>query len=484
LGISLKLKSKICLEVSKLLHRPCIVTQQLLAFKSLRLLLLLPISLASAFDLSSAYQSALEYNSDYLASIAKNKAGQENVVQGRSQLLPQISALGSFGENYLNSESASMYYNQPTVSAQLQQVVYDFSKFSQYTKSKFATQLSDLELTRAQQKLILEVSEAYFDVLYAIDTLDTIDATEKSFQQQFTQANKAFNAGIVTITDVNDAKSSLDSASADRIKAQNNLINKKNILHNLTGLDVEQIQPIISDILLVNPLPNEVKSWINNGEANNINIKIANVQMQMARADVKIAYAGHLPSFYFSGGYQNVGNANINSANQQADQTLVGESAVPGMIGSSYVTASAAVTVNIPIYSGGLVSSQVRQAKSNFLRAQNQLLSVERETEQNIKNEFFAMQNGVNIVKARAQAMKSAALKLKSDQLGYKVGVRNSVDLIGAQKNYYKSIQDYNQARYQYLLDSLNLHYMAGSINTQVLSQINKNIAIVANGKM
>lgn len=433
-------------------------------------------NLASAFDLSSAYQSALSYNSDYLANVAKNKAGQENVVQGRANLLPQVSAGGSFGENYLNSDGAYMYYTQPIVSAQIQQVVYDFSKFSQYSKSKFATQLSDLQLTRAKQKLIIDVAQAYFDVLYATDTLDTIKATESAFYQQYIQATKSFNAGAVAVTDVNDAKSSLDSASADKIKAENDLINKKNILHNLTGLDPEQIQAIVANIILSNPIPNDMAHWINIAHTENINIKIANMQMQMASTDINIAFAGHLPSFYVGGNYQNMGNANVNGSNSAGQQMFESGGSVPGMIGSSYATASAAVMINIPIYSGGLVSSQVRQAKSNFLASQNQLLSVERETEQNIRNEFFAMQNGVNIVKARAQAMKSALLKLKSDQLGYKVGVRNSIDLVGAEKNYYKSIQDYNQARYQYLLDSLNLNYVSGKIDLDVLGKINANI--------
>lgn len=442
--------------------------------------LLLVINGVEAFDLSSAYQNALSYNSDFLANIAKNKAGQENVVQGRSQLLPQISATGNISENYLNSDTAYAYFNQPSISIQLQQVIYDFSKFSQYTKTKFQTTLSDLQLEKAKQKLMLDVAQAYFDVLYAHDTITTITATKNTFNQQFIQASKSFDAGVVNITDVNDAKSSLDAASADEIKAHNELTNKENLFKNLTGLDPAQIQAIITNIKLINPNPNDVKSWVNSGKNNNINIKIANLQVKMAEQDVKIAFAGHLPSAYLGGGYMNQGTSNIDNSNPAGQQMMALQQVIPGIPGSSYVSASAAVMVNLPIYSGGLVSSQVKQAKSNYSASQNQLISVERETEQNIKNQFFSMQNGLNIVKARTQAMKSAELKLKSDQIGYKVGSRSSIDLIGAEKNYYKAVQDYNQARYQYLLDSLNLTYTAGTINTQVLNQINANIQTMA----
>lgn len=442
--------------------------------------LLLVINGAMAFDLSDAYQSALSYNADFLANVAKNKAGQENAVQGRSQLLPQINANGNLSENYLNSDTAYVYYNQPSLSVQLQQVIYDFSKFSQYTKNKFQTNVSDLQLEKAKQKLILDVAQAYFDVLYAHDTITTITATKNSFNQQFIQASKSFNAGVVNITDVNDAKSSFDTASADEIKAKNDLINKENIFRNLTGLNPDQIQAIIPEIKLVNPNPNNINAWVDISKNNNMNIKIANLQMKMAEQDVNIAFAGHLPNAYLSGGYQNQGATNINNSNAAAQQFLIPSMQIPGVLGSTYSAASAAVMVNLPIYSGGLVSSQVKQAKSNYSAAQNQLISVERETEQNIKNQFFSEQNGVNIVKARAEAMKSSELKLKSDQIGYKTGSRSSIDLVGAEKNYYKSVQDYNQARYQYLLDSLNLTYTAGTIDSKALSQINSNINTVA----
>ncbi|MFN7095491.1 MAG: TolC family protein, partial [Burkholderiales bacterium] len=191
------------------------------------------VRLIYAFDLVTAYNDALAYNADYLVAVARNLADQESQVQARSTLLPQISGQGSLNENYLNS-GMSLFYHQPLASLQLQQVVFDFSKFSRYTKGKFATQLADLQLADTKQQLIITVAQAYFDVLAATDNLTAISMTKESLNQQLKQAQSSFSVGKVTITDVNDAQAGFDKAHAQEIQAQNDLINKKNILHNLT----------------------------------------------------------------------------------------------------------------------------------------------------------------------------------------------------------------------------------------------------------
>ena len=417
-----------------------------------------------AFDLVEAYTRALNYNADYLAAIAKNQAGQENQVQGRAALLPQANIGGSISENYLNADSTSVYFHQPMAIAQLQQVAFDFSKFSNYTKSKYSTILANLQLDLARQQLMVNVVQAYFDVLYANDTLEAIRITKKAYQRQLQLANQAFSLGTVTIADVNDAKSSYDAAVAQEIQVENDLINKKNLLHNITGLDANQIQPLIKNINLVTPEPNNVNKWSQMAKVGNYDIKIALKQLAMADQDVNIAVSGHLPTLNANANYLYAGTAVIDggSNTEQLQQTTTN----PGSITSSYSYAQAGVQANVPIYSGGGVSSQVRQARANYQAAMQQLVSIQRQTDQNIQNVFWQVQNGVSIVKAQTQALLSAQIKLKSDRTGYSVGIRNSVDLVNSEKNLYQAIQNYNQSRYQYLNSRMQLKFLSGNIDT------------------
>lgn len=427
---------------------------------------------ASAFNLVEAYNSALSYNADYLGAIAKNKAGQEDIKQARSAFLPQIGASATENENYISSQGAEGYYHQPVLGITLSQVVFDFSKFSAYTKAKYSTQLADLQLKKARQKLMVDVAQAYFGVLYAKDVMSSIQMTKAAFAKQLVQAKKSFEVGTVTIADVNEAQSGFDTAQAQEIQAQNDVINKKNILRNMTGLDPELIQPVVSKITLANPTPNNVNEWSRIANAGNMDVGIAIRQLQMAHEDILIARSGHFPTLNVQGTYNNYGTQGIDN-NAQIFQQSANTIGTPL---SSYSQAVVGLQLNIPISAGGAITSQVRKAIANYEVSNQQLVSTRRQTDQNVQNAFWQVENGVGLVKAQTQALKSAGLKLKADTIGYKVGIRSSVDLAGSEKNYYKTLQDYNQARYNYLIYRLQLKYLSGNIDVDYLKKINSNI--------
>ncbi|MCC2644521.1 MAG: hypothetical protein K0R94_299 [Burkholderiales bacterium] len=448
-----------------------------------RLKIILTIAIASiagnaiAFDLDEACTRALGFNATYLAQIAATDAGLELQNQALSTFLPQISANVTYNQTYLNSSGMWVTYTQPAAAAQLQQVIIDFGKFSAYTKSKFMTEIANLQLTNARQKLMVDVAGAYFDILYAVDNLNAIRMNKDAFLTQMEQAKQSFDAGTVTVADVNDAKANYDLATAQALQAENNLMNRKTIFQNMTGLNSDLVQPLIDQIILQLPSPNTPATWSEMVKSANLNVKIARAGLNMAAQDIRIAKSGHLPVLSLIGSYQMQGTANINSADSPATQEYISQlMTIPGIPISSYNTAMVGLQLSIPISSGGGISSKVRAAIANYEAAQEQLTATLRQADQLIINAFYQVQNGVDVVKAQTQALKSAKLKLKSDKIGYKLGIRNSVDLVNSQNNYAKTLLSYNQARYQYLTYRLQLEYLAGRIDTDFIHLINNNI--------
>ncbi|HLX53856.1 MAG TPA: TolC family protein, partial [Aquella sp.] len=151
-------------------------------------------------------------------------------------------------------------------------------------------------------------------------------------------------------------------------------------------------------------------------------------------------------------------------------------STIPGIPSANYSVAVVGLQLTIPIASGGGINSQSRAAIANYEAAQDTLTATLRQSDQLIKNAFYQVQNGVSIVKAQTQSLASAKLKLTSTKIGYKVGIRNSVNLNNAQNDYAKALLSYNQARYQYLTYRLQLEYLAGKIDTDFIHIINNNI--------
>lgn len=427
-----------------------------------------------AVDLFQSYQAALSYNADYLKQIANNQAAQELPNIARAVLLPQIGANAALTENYFDQQGMNAFYHQPTYAAQLTQVVVDFNKFSTLSKNKLSSQLANLQLTNAQQLLMVKVSQAYFDVLYAEDKLVATKRTKEAFEKQMKQADAAFKAGAVTIADVNDAKSGYDTAIAQEIQDTNNLIIKKNNFHNITGLDADQIQPLQDSIALNLPDPQSDSQWAEIAKQGNLNIKIATMQTNVAKENISIARSGHYPTLNFNAQYQYQDTSTLDSTNIPA--AAIPNLSYPGGPLSTYGVGSALLSLSIPISAGGAINAQTRQAADNYSASVQQQVATERNTNQEVRNAYWQVANGVSIVNAQKTALTSAKTKLSSDELGYQVGLRNSVDLVNSQKNYYDIYQIYQQSKYQYLMAQVNLEYLSGKINSEFLQKINSNI--------
>jgi outer membrane protein len=171
--------------------------------------------------------------------------------------------------------------------------------------------------------------------------------------------------------------------------------------------------------------------------------------------------------------YQDIGGLDATNATPAQIQNLT---SVPGSTLSSYGTGAIGFQVSVPILAGGGIDAKVRQAIDNYEASQQQQSSVTRKTDQEVRNSYWQVQNGVSLVEAQKAALVSSKTKLDSDQLGYQVGIRNSVDLVSAQKDYYKTFQTFQQSRYQYLLAEVQLQYLSGKIDEQFMQQINANI--------
>lgn len=427
-----------------------------------------------ALTLSQAYESALSYNQSFLTSVAKGNAGQELQIQGRAALLPQISGSGTMTEAHLNSMNVPILYHQVEITAQLQQVVFDFGKFSEYSRSKFATQLSELKLSLARQQLVVDVAQAYFNIIDAILSLNTCILHEKQVREHFDQVNKAFSLNDTTLVDMHEAETQLAVAIADKEQAKHDLVVKQDIFFTLTGLNISESQVKTPSVKLQLMKDQEVDKWINLANQYNIDMQIAAMQMQIAKTDINIAISGYIPNVSANASYQYQGNTSIDSSgNQTAAQTMLTQSAyVPGSFLSNYSLASTSLQVNIPIYAGGAVASKVRAAKDNYVASQHQFLAVTQQTTQNIKDIFFDLQAKYMMVRAQALALKSANTKLHAAELGYKTGLYKLNKIIDAQYGEQKALQDYYHAYYMYLMTQIRLNFAVGQCDAHTLQLI------------
>jgi len=134
------------------------------------------------------------------------------------------------------------------------------------------------------------------------------------------------------------------------------------------------------------------------------------------------------------------------------------------------------VLLSVPIFQGGLTSSQVRQAVANKDKAEQDLENAQRTVALAVRTNFLNVTSGIAQVRALEQALTSTQSQLDSTILGRDVGVRTSVDVLNAQQSVFQTRRDLQQARYNYLLSTLRLKAAAGTLTEKDVEDVNRTL--------
>ena len=423
-------------------------------------------SLASNTDLVSVYQEAVSNNADLAASRADYDATRENVPQARAGLLPNLSLGSDINDTRTALDQPQQVLNRSGTSyrATLNQPIFRADRWFQLRAAKSQDEQAALQLSATEQNLILQSAESYFAVLRAADTLAATKAEEAAFKRQLDQSNGRFDVGLSDKTDVLQSQASYDTARASRLTAQRQVDDALQALVTLTNREYIALQGIVHTLPILTPSPNDAKAWVDTASQQNLNLLASNYAVTAAEETLRQRKAGHAPTVDVVAQYEKGDNDNFQLSNPT--QT-------PGLVyGSDVSRRSIGVQLNIPLYSGGMVSSQVRQAYARLVQSEQQREGLRRQVVENTRNLHRAVNTDVEQVAARKQSIISNQSAVEATEIGYQVGTRNIVDVLDAQRQLYASVRDYNNSRYDYILDNLRLKQAAGTLSPQDLQDL------------
>jgi outer membrane protein len=416
--------------------------------------------LSAKTDLVTVYKDAVDNNADLAAARANYDAVREVVPQARSGLLPQINGGATSNDTRTKLDEPSNTFSRSGIAYQatLSQPIFRADRWFQLQAAEATTEQAALEFSATQQNLILQTAETYFAVLRAQDNLASTKAEEAAFKRQLDQANERFDVGLSDKTDVLEAQAGYDTARANRIIAERNVDDAFQALVTLTNREYASLEGILHTLPIVVPAPNDAKAWVDTASQQNLNLQASNHAVDAAEETLRQRKAGHAPTLDAVASYQKGDNDSLGFSN--VDST-------PGQppFGSDVEQRSIGLQLNIPIYSGGLTSSQVRESYQRLNQTEQLRESLRRNVVQNTRNFHRAVNTDVEQVKARKQSIISNQSALEATEIGYQVGTRNIVDVLDAQRQLYSSVRDYNNARYDYILDNLRLKQAAGTLS-------------------
>ncbi|HVI53564.1 MAG TPA: TolC family outer membrane protein [Luteibacter sp.] len=445
-----------------------------------------------AEDLLDAYRQARANDPVLSQADSTRLATGEGVDQARALLLPQVN--GSLGITQSNPAGPSRsvltdaagnplldgngnpllssdigHTRQRALSATVTQSVLDLSKYADLKAAHASADSQNATYEAALQQLATRVATAYFQVLTNDDALTFAKANEQALARQLEQAQQRFDVGLSAITDVQDAKAQHDTSVAAVITAENTLADSREALTQITGKPADNLKKLREQLPMDAPSPNDPKAWVAEAIKSSPSILAAQYNVESTEHSISAARAGHLPTIDASLGY--------NKTTAWTQNGGAGSAATAGTLGSSSSNGrgatSVGLTLNVPIFSGGLTQSRVRQSIYQRDAAQDSLESVRRQVVRDTLNFYRSVVAGISKVEATKAAVESSESARDATQAGFEVGTRTIVDVLIAQQNLTQSLSDYSQARHQFILDKLLLKQTAGTVDIKDLEEVN-----------
>ena len=432
-------------------------------------LALLP-SVAAAEDLLQVYRDAKGYDAVYAAARYTREAGQERVPQARAGLLPSLNATASATRTKIDSESddpaiipdfSRDFRTNNLYTLTLSQPIYRRQNWLQYDQAGWLVKQSDAVFGQAEQDLVLRVTQAYFDVLLAQNSVRLVEGQKAAISEQLAQAKRNFEVGTATITDTHEAQARYDLVLAQEIAAQNDLENKTRALQQLTGKEYAGLRSLRPGVELSPPNPDDMQAWAELSERQSYPVQIQEAGVQVAMLEAKRASAGHHPTL------------DLVATRSQTSQT--GSQLSP--IGSDTTTSTLGLQLALPLYLGGSVNSREREAAANLEKARQDLDQARRAAALAARQAYLASSAGLAQVRALRQALVSSQSALESNKLGAQVGVRVQIDVLNAQQQLTSTQRDLAQAIYNTIIAQLRLRAAAASLKEEDVARINEILA-------
>src|SRR3989440_687059 len=428
----------------------------------------LPLSLAVALssvparagDLLQIYRDALANDATYASARATRDAGLESLPQGLAPILPTVNATAFTQDNRNNisfrgaAPDSQRQGNSNGFTVTLTQPLFNWQNVQLYKEAGFKAAQAEATFGQATQDLVVRVAQAYFDVLASQDSLAFIQAKKVAIPEQLAQAKRNFEVGTATITDTHEAQARFDLATSQEIAAQGDLEIKKRALQQIVGKFPERLEPLKPSIELNPPKPNSMEDWASAAASQGYQARAQEAALEIAVREIERIRAGHLPTLNI------VGSAGQSSSSISTSTSVNNNP-------SDATSRTIGLQLAIPLYAGGNVSSQVRQAVANREKAQQDLESTRRTAALSARQAFVGVSNGMAQVKALEAALISSRSALDSNKLGYEVGVRINIDVLNAQQQLYSTERDLAAARYNTSTNHLGREAAAASVTEQ-----------------
>lgn len=365
-----------------------------------------------ADTLISAYENSglLEQNRALL------RAADEDVAQVVSDLRPILNWSADmtrrFGERETGRISQDLSETEATVSLTLDLLLFDFGRTRLQAEAASQTVLATRQALRSiEQQVLLRAVSAFMNVRRTQELLSVRENNLELLRQELRAARDRFEVGEVTRTDVALAEAQLASARSGLASAEGDLTQAIEEFRDAVGRSPGNLQPPRS-------LPNlsgEVEAAKRIAQRNHPDMKEAQREVAASDLTASAAEAAMKPT------------VNLSARLSAQDEVGGSDNTRSGSVG---------VSVSGPIYQGGRLSSQVRQALARRDAARGELHLARLRVARDVGNAYADLQAARASREANKEQVRAARVAFEGLREEAKLGARTTLDVLDSEQDF------------------------------------------------
>lgn len=399
------------------------------------------ISLAAAMTAAEAKAETLDEALTYTYVANPSIAAQrqylrsvyEQIEQGKAGYKPTLSGQASYGYQYQRSLSRPAFAEKESkpVNMGINAVQPLFSGFGTVAAVKAARRQFEAEqakLNDVEQSVLTQAVTAYTEVIRALAVLKLNQNNEAVLKRQLDYTRDRFRVGELTKTDVAQAEARHAGAVASRIRSEGDVKVAYSTYRKTIGKMPEKLfEPEVPAA----KLPQTLEDALAVAGKNNPSIVSAERTADQAKDSVDVAKSAHYPSLNLQASYLN------SRANAHGTASVYNSGLYQGTVQTGRAReqdSTVALVLDVPFYTGGIVSSKVTQAKSLERQARVGIVAARRAVEQVTTQAWENYQSTLAGLSSLQEQVRAAELALDGVRHEEQAGTRTVLDVLNAEQ--------------------------------------------------
>lgn len=424
-------------------------------------------------DLVRVYADALASNAAFQSRLAQVEAVDQVHLQAEGQLLPQVGLVGTY--DYIDEQIEGRYFgrvdvdNQDSferalVGVQLTQALYRPELVIARDQAELSRAQARFELEADENRLMIEVAEAYFGVLSAQDLKAFAQAEVQALQTQFDQVQTRTAAGLATQVDLSAARAQTAVAEAGAVQAAAGLEAAYATLDQVAGQVYRSFKLLPQGMVLARPDPATVAPWLERARAQNLDVLSARITLRIAELELEKARKRRWPQVDAAAGAFRLDNGGGLTGDREETESRIG------------------VQVKLPLYAGGSIQAKIAEVEAKRASTEASLRAAVQSAERQARLAYLQASNGLALVPARRTSLEAAREAEAATTGGFEAGTLTTADMLRVIRARYEAEREYSAARYAFMLDSLRLKQAAGNLTSADLARFDRILRAPASG--